>query len=49
MLRYCQGIDRLDMELVRSAYHPDGVDHHTGFDGTVDEYVAWVGPGWPSA
>ena len=44
VLRYCQGIDRLDMELVRSAYHPDGVDHHTGFDGTVDEYVAWVGP-----
>ncbi|MEN3362315.1 MAG: hypothetical protein V7637_6297, partial [Mycobacteriales bacterium] len=21
---------------------PDGVDHHTGFDGTVDEYVGWV-------
>ena len=44
VLRYCQGIDRLDLDLVRSAYHPDGVDHHTGFDGTVDEYVAWVGP-----
>jgi hypothetical protein len=42
--RYCQGIDRLDMDLVRSAYHPDGVDHHTGFDGTADEFVAWVGP-----
>ena len=44
VLRYCQGIDRLDMDLVRSAYHPDGVDHHTGFDGTADEYVAWVAP-----
>lgn len=44
VLRYCQGIDRLDLDLVRSAYHPDGIDHHTGFDGTVDEYVAWVGP-----
>jgi hypothetical protein len=42
--RYCQGIDRLDLEMVRSAYHPDGIDHHTGFDGTVDEYVAWVAP-----
>jgi hypothetical protein len=42
VLRYCQGIDRLDMDLVRSAYHPDGVDHHTGFDGTVDEFVTWV-------
>jgi len=44
VLRYCQGIDRLDMEQVRSAYHSDGIDHHTGFDGTADEYVAWVGP-----
>ncbi len=44
VLRYCQGIDRLDLELVRSAYHHDGIDHHTGFDGTADEYVAWVGP-----
>lgn len=44
VLRYCQGIDRLDMQLVRSAYHDDGIDHHTGFDGTADEYVAWVGP-----
>ena len=44
VLRYCQGIDRLDVELVRSAYHPDGVDHHTGFDGTRDEFIAWVFP-----
>lgn len=43
VLRYCRGIDRLDFDLVRSAYHPDGIDHHTGFDGTVDEYIAWVG------
>ncbi len=39
---YCRGIDRLDFDLVRRAYHPDGVDHHTGFDGTVDEYISWV-------
>ncbi|TQF69452.1 nuclear transport factor 2 family protein [Rhodococcus spelaei] len=43
-MRYCRGIDRLDFELVRSCYHPDGIDHHTGFDGTVDEYIAWVQP-----
>jgi hypothetical protein len=40
--RYCRGIDRLDMELVRSAYHPDGVDHHTSFTGVVDDFVVWV-------
>jgi len=44
VLRYCRGIDRLDMGLVRSAYHPDAVDHHTGFTGSVDEYIAWVEP-----
>jgi SnoaL-like domain len=42
VLRYCRGVDRLELDLVRSAYHPDGVDHHTGFDGTIDEYVEWV-------
>jgi SnoaL-like protein len=27
---------------VRSAYHPDGIDHHTGFDGTIEQYLVWV-------
>lgn len=44
VLRYCRGIDRLDFDLVRAAYHPDGIDHHTGFDGTVDEFIEWVRP-----
>lgn len=42
VLRYCRGVDRLDLDLVRSAYHANGIDHHTGFDGTIDEYLAWV-------
>ncbi|WP_027945690.1 nuclear transport factor 2 family protein [Amycolatopsis taiwanensis] len=44
VMRYCRGIDRLDFDLVRSVYHADGVDHHTGFDGPVDDYLAWVAP-----
>jgi hypothetical protein len=44
VLRYARGIDRLDFDLVRAAYHPDGIDHHTGFEGTIDEYLAWVEP-----
>jgi hypothetical protein len=42
VLRYCRGIDRLDMDLVRSAYHPGGIDHHTGFSGPVEDFVEWV-------
>jgi hypothetical protein len=44
VLGYCRGVDRLDPDLVRAAYHPGGIDHHTGFDGTVEEYVSWLEP-----
>ena len=40
--RYCRGIDRCDLELVRSCYHPDATDTHGSFHGTVDEFLAWV-------
>lgn len=40
---YCRGVDRLDLEMVRQCYHPDAVDHHTGFDGPVDDFVRWLG------
>jgi len=43
LLRYCRGIDRLDLELVRSCYHADATDSHGGFSGTRDEFIAWVG------
>ena len=43
VLRYCRGVDRLDFAAVRDCYHADGVDHHTGFDGGADDYVAWLG------
>ncbi|MDH4846113.1 MULTISPECIES: nuclear transport factor 2 family protein [Pseudomonas] len=36
---YCRGVDRCDIELVRSAYHPDSYDDH-GY---------WAGPGWEFA
>jgi SnoaL-like domain len=45
VLRYCRGIDRLDMDLVRSAYHPGGIDHHTGFSGPIEDFIAWVTQG----
>ena len=44
LYRYSRGIDRCDMELLRSAYWPDAIDDHTGFRGTRDEFVAWAHP-----
>jgi len=42
--RYCRGIDRMDLELVRACYHDDAHDEHGSFSGTVDEYIEWVAP-----
>ncbi len=39
MARYCRGVDRLDAELIRSAYHADGVDEHGELSGTRDAFV----------
>ncbi|GJF04200.1 nuclear transport factor 2 family protein [Pseudonocardia sp. D17] len=35
LMRYCRGVDRADVELIRSVYHLDSVDDH-GY---------WTGPG----
>lgn len=42
VLRYCRAVDRLDLDALRAVYHPGGVDHHTGFSGTIEEYIPWV-------
>jgi hypothetical protein len=42
VLRYCRGIDRRDFDLVRNCYHPDALDHHGSFSGSVEEYISWV-------
>lgn len=40
--RYARGVDRCDLELVRSAYHPDAYDDHGGYQGDVDGFLAWL-------
>jgi hypothetical protein len=42
--RYCNGIDRCDVEMLRSSYWPDAHDVHGDFDGTGEEFIEWVIP-----
>ena len=41
MLRYTRGIDRLDRELLMSAYHPDAIDDH-GVVVMSEDWCDWV-------
>src|SRR4051812_2291046 len=42
LMRYCQGVDRRDWEMVRSCYHDDAVDNHGAFVGGPDAMVEWL-------
>ena len=42
MVRYSRGIDRLDREIVRSAYHDDATDDHQMFVGAADAFIDWA-------
>lgn len=42
ILRYARGSDRKDLELMRSAYHPDAVDRHGPSNGSVDQFLEWA-------
>ncbi len=39
---YGRGLDRLDADLIRRAYHPDAVDNHGPFTGGVDAFVPFA-------
>jgi hypothetical protein len=42
LMRYSRGVDRLDRELILSAYHPDAIDDHGMFVGDREEFADWV-------
>ncbi len=42
IMRYCRGIDRLDREMLLSAYHPDAIDDHGAFVGPVEGFADYV-------
>ena len=39
-LRYCRGIDRRQLDLVRDCYHADATDEHGDFVGSVEAFIA---------
>lgn len=42
LCRYARGVDRIDTELVRSAYHADAYDDHGAYRGSADGFATWV-------
>jgi hypothetical protein len=44
IFRYTRGVDRLDKDLLLSAYHEDAIDCHGSFVGSPQEFVEWL---WP--
>ena len=44
LYRYSRGVDRLDSDMIRSAYWEDCVDNHMSFRGNAEEFIAWSFP-----
>jgi SnoaL-like domain len=42
LMRYSRGVDRLDRELLLSAYHDDAIDDHGGFIGNREEFADYA-------
>ena len=42
--RYCRGIDRVDMGLVRSAFHADAIERHPDYHGDIEGFIASTEP-----
>ncbi|WP_455834205.1 nuclear transport factor 2 family protein [Pseudarthrobacter siccitolerans] len=35
LMQYCRGIDRMDLDLMKSTYWPDGTDSHGRYEGSA--------------
>ena len=40
--RYCRGVDRGDVEAIRSVYHADATDDHGMFKGLGVDFAPWI-------
>jgi hypothetical protein len=48
MLRYARGVDRVDEQLIRSAFWEDAHDAHGGVNGPPGDFLAWFLPNQPA-
>ena len=39
---YCRAIDRLDLAMLKTVYHPDGIDDHGVFAGNAHEFADMI-------
>ena len=42
LTRYARAIDRFDMDLLRTVYHPDAYDDHGGYQGDVEGFIVYL-------
>lgn len=42
LFRYCRGVDRCDVEMIRSAYHPDSYDDRGYWRGNGHEFATFI-------
>jgi ketosteroid isomerase-like protein len=42
LARYARGIDRFDMDLVRSCYHEDATDAHGEYNGGIEGFIDYA-------
>lgn len=39
LTKYAHAVDRDDDEMLKSCYHPDAIDEHMTYTGTIDGYI----------
>lgn len=44
LYRYCRAVDRLDLDLLKDVYHPEGSDNHGSFSGNAHAFADYIIP-----